>query len=58
MIYIYLGAGYSGNLLSTLFLDSPAVGASGSIFGLIGCLLGYLMLNWDALDYPGSRRGE
>ncbi len=55
---IYFGAGYSGNLASTLFLDGPSVGASGSIFGLLGCLLGYLCLNWAALDHPGSRRGE
>ena len=55
---IYFGAGYSGNLLSSLFLDGPSVGASGAIFGLLGCLLGYLFLNWEALDFPGSRRGE
>lgn len=54
IVYIYFGSGYAGNLLSTLFLDGPSVGASGAIFGLLGCLVGYLCLNWDALDHPGS----
>ena len=58
VVIIYFGAGFMGNLLSTMFIDGASVGASGAIFGLLGCLLGYLCLNWDALDYPGSRRGE
>jgi len=53
---IYFGAGFSGNLLSTIiYPNSPSVGASGSIFGLIGSLLGYLAINWSELNY--QRRG-
>lgn len=38
---IYLFAGVSGNLAAQLLSTSPVVGASGSILGLIGVLLGY-----------------
>lgn len=36
---IYLIAGIIGNIASFMFLASPGVGASGSIFGLMGALL-------------------
>lgn len=38
-IFIYLVAGFMGSLLSFMFSINPAVGASGSIFGLLGALL-------------------
>ena len=58
VILIYFGSGFMGNIASSLFLDTPAVGASGAIFGLLGCLLGYLAINWEELNYPGSKRCE
>ena len=36
---IYFFSMIIGNLLSITFTDSPSIGASGAIFGLMGCLL-------------------
>lgn len=38
-LVIYLAAGILGNILSFIFSPNPGVGASGSIFGLLGALL-------------------
>ncbi len=38
-IIVYLCAGIMGNILSFIFSFNPGVGASGSIFGLLGALL-------------------
>lgn len=38
-LVIYLAAGIFGNILSFIFSPNPGVGASGSIFGLLGALL-------------------
>lgn len=53
MAILYLSAGVSGNLFSALINDSVSVGASTAIFGLLACLLGYLIINWDALARYG-----
>ena len=53
---IYLLSGLGGNILSTVLNDSISVGASTAIFGLLGSVVGYLIFNWYALDYPGSSR--
>lgn len=50
---VYLASGLGGSLVSTL--TSPytvSAGASGAIFGLYGCLLGFLALNRDS--FPSS----
>lgn len=38
-ILIYFISGLSGSILSYAFSPAPSVGASGAIFGLIGCML-------------------
>lgn len=47
-LWIYLFAGLLGNIFSFMFSISPAVGASGAIFGLMGTLL-YFGLDRPAL---------
>ena len=53
MATLYLTACVSGNLFSALISDGVSVGASTAIFGLLACLLGYLIINWDALARYG-----
>lgn len=45
-IILYFMAGISGNLLSSLVIDFIGVGASTSIFGILGAYLAYIFLNW------------
>jgi rhomboid protease GluP len=56
MISLYILSAISGNLLSALISDSLSVGASTAIFGILACLLGYLVVNWDALERYGTMR--
>jgi len=44
---IYFYSGIMGNMLSNMVLppDSISLGASTGIFGLIGCLGGFMILN-------------
>ena len=58
IIIIYFISGIGANIFSSLVSDDIAVGASTSIFGLLGSMLGYLALNWQALNYPGSGRDK
>ena len=58
IIKIYLITGVGGVLLSALLADYSSVGASCSIMGLLGAIAGYLILNWAALDFPGSNRNQ
>ena len=58
IIILYVLSGVGGNLVSALLTPYPSVGASTCIFGLLGCIIGYLFLNWTALDYPGSPRNR
>lgn len=43
--FVYLVAGITGNILSFIFSSNPGVGASGSIFGLLGALLFFGIIN-------------
>ncbi|KAI3837085.1 hypothetical protein MKW98_005418 [Papaver atlanticum] len=44
---IYLCAGFTGSLMSALFVqDIPEVGSSGALFGLLGEMLSGLIRNW------------
>lgn len=50
---IYILAGVSGNLLSSIFLPTVlSVGGSGSLFGLLGAMLAALIKNWKVLRRP------
>ncbi|XP_073130628.1 RHOMBOID-like protein 2 [Henckelia pumila] len=44
---IYLLSGFGGSILSSLFIQNQiSVGASGSLFGLLGAMLSELITNW------------
>ncbi|WOL14999.1 RHOMBOID-like protein 2 [Canna indica] len=44
---LYIVSGFGGSLLSALFIKSSiSVGASGALFGLLGCMLSELLTNW------------
>lgn len=47
MLVIYLLSGLSGSLFSFWFNSNPSVGASGAIFGLVGALVSFAILNND-----------
>jgi membrane associated rhomboid family serine protease len=50
---IYFSAGIGGNLMSALIsTTSVSVGASGSLFGILGGMLAFLIGNWN--DIPGA----
>lgn len=43
MIAIYLAAGLAGGIATAIVNPSPTVGASGAVFGLMGCLVAVLL---------------
>jgi len=50
---IFMVSGISGNLMSSIFLPTMlSVGASGSLFGLLGAMLAALIKNWKVLKRP------
>ncbi|GIX63292.1 rhomboid protease ROM4 [Babesia caballi] len=52
-VFGYLFCGYSASLVHASMCPCfPAVGASGSIFAMIGALLPYCVEHWDALRTP------
>lgn len=53
-ILIYLLSGIGGNIFSALN-DSTNIkaGASTSLYGVIGVIIGYLIINWKGLDLIG-----
>ena len=55
-IALYFISGIGGILFSSLINDDLSVGASTAIMGLVAGLLGYVMLNWDALARFGFFR--
>jgi rhomboid protease GluP len=55
-ILIYLVSGIGGNIFSDLTKPSDSlikVGASTSLFGIIGVILAYVIINWRGLDVIG-----
>jgi rhomboid protease GluP len=51
---IYILSGIGGNIFSAL-IDSQDVkaGASTSLYGIIGVIIGYMILNWSGLNLVG-----
>eukprot|EP00826_Nyctotherus_ovalis_P015069 TRINITY_DN14249_c0_g2_i2.p1 TRINITY_DN14249_c0_g2~~TRINITY_DN14249_c0_g2_i2.p1 ORF type:complete len:222 (+),score=26.95 TRINITY_DN14249_c0_g2_i2:479-1144(+) len=54
---IYFLSGLGAVLFGALLSNEKSVGASGAIFGLCSAFLGWLILNWELLDYDNSPRG-
>lgn len=53
-IIIYLLAGIGGNIFSALIDETNVkAGASTSLYGIIGVIIGYLFINWRGLDLIG-----
>eukprot|EP01017_Pseudomicrothorax_dubius_P010949 TRINITY_DN1399_c0_g1_i2.p1 TRINITY_DN1399_c0_g1~~TRINITY_DN1399_c0_g1_i2.p1 ORF type:complete len:294 (-),score=43.92 TRINITY_DN1399_c0_g1_i2:134-1015(-) len=55
-IIFYLTTGIAGNLLSAVWIGARGVGASTSIFGLLGSQVAYVILNWKAFVIPEMGR--
>ena len=50
-IIIYLVSGIGGNIFSALIdPNSVKAGASTSLYGVIGVIIGYVALNWNGLN--------
>mmetsp|Transcript_29455 Transcript_29455/g.33738 ORF Transcript_29455/g.33738 Transcript_29455/m.33738 type:complete len:93 (+) Transcript_29455:430-708(+) len=47
---IYIVSGIGGILMSALIDDKISVGASTALFGITGGLLGFLIVNWIAME--------
>ena len=56
---IYFVSGIGGNIFSVVVNGAPynivSVGASTSLFGIIGLLLGYIIINYPALSFMGFK---
>lgn len=53
-ILIYLLSGIAGNIFSVVVNRDPfmlAAGASTAIYGMIGVLVGYVIINWEGLGF-------
>lgn len=53
-ILIYVLSGIMGNIFSDAVTANPlmlAAGASTSLYGMIGLLLGYIIINWEGLSF-------
>lgn len=59
-ILFYFLSGIMGNIFSDVVTTNPynmAAGASTAIYGMLGVLLGYMIINWDGLAFmPASFR--
>lgn len=51
---LYFISGVGGILMSSLAVDTLSVGASCAIFGLIGGIFAYYIMNWRTLDIIGQ----
>jgi len=49
IIFIYLVSGIGGNLFSSLMSDNLGIGASTSIMGILGCMVGFMIMHWNRL---------
>ncbi len=53
-LIIYLLSGIGGNIFSALIDETNVkAGASTSLYGVIGVIIGYLIINWKGLDLIG-----
>jgi rhomboid protease GluP len=57
MIAIFFLSGLTGSLLSFSLSEGPSVGASGAIFGLIGCLTAFFYRFNDKIYFRDKRLG-
>jgi membrane associated rhomboid family serine protease len=57
IFFIYFASGIGGFLFGGVYAlpDLPSVGASGAIFGLVGCELVDLIQNWKYIGSPGCQ---
>ncbi len=52
MLILFLISGVIGNTFSVAVKpDVNSLGSSTGIFGIMGCALGFLIYNWNNLDY-------
>ena len=54
LVLTYFATGICASLASVLFTDSPSVGASGAIFGLLGALISFLLRRRSRLAAGGK----
>jgi membrane associated rhomboid family serine protease len=55
-LIIFIISGIGGNIFSDLTNPSDSIvkaGASTCLFGIIGCIFGYIIINWKGLDVVG-----
>ena len=53
-LIIYLVSGIAGNIFSSLVNPGPVkAGASTALFGIIGLIIGYIIINWSGVDLLG-----
>jgi rhomboid protease GluP len=53
-LIIYLISGIAGNIFSSLINPGPVkAGASTALYGIIGLIIGYIIINWSGLDLIG-----
>jgi rhomboid protease GluP len=54
---VFLASGITGSLLSLSLSEGPSVGASGAIFGLIGCVIAFFYRFNDKIYFREKRLG-
>ena len=57
LLIVFLLSGVTGSLLSFSLSEGPSVGASGAIFGLIGCLIGFFYRFREKVYFREKRLG-
>jgi rhomboid protease GluP len=57
LLAVFLLSGLTGSLLSFSLSEGPSVGASGAIFGLIGCLIAFFYRFRDKIYFREKRLG-
>jgi len=54
LLLVYFATGIAGSLASAFFTQTPSVGASGAIFGLMGALIAFLLRRRTTLTPEGK----